>query len=151
MFVVLSSAFTLMLKIDQMNNELLYEQTVRIPIGRYLNEFTPRNSTVFLEPIGVIGYYSNRYIYDDAALISPIFLEINRLTYNALSVYKKIDLVKPDYLVLRDRDLNEFYTSTNLIKEYRIVKNFKDTVWAKNNSAYSMTIFERINKNNHTN
>jgi len=150
-FVILSSAFNLMLKIDQMNNELLYEQTVRIPIGRYLNEFTPRNSTVFLEPIGIIGYYSNRYIYDDAALISPIFLEINRLTYNALSVYKKIDLVKPDYLVLRDRDLNEFYTSTNLIKEYRIVKNFKDTVWVKNNLDYSMTIFERINKNNHTN
>lgn len=146
-FVILSSAFTLKLKIDQMNNELRYEETVRIPIGKYLNKYTPKSSTVFLEPIGVIGYYSNRYIYDDSALISPIFLEINRLAYNALSVYKKIELVKPDYLVLRNRDLDDFYTSTNLMKDYEMIKSFNDTVWFKENSPLSMTIFKRINKN----
>ncbi|MDT3696525.1 MAG: hypothetical protein ROY99_09030 [Ignavibacterium sp.] len=150
-FVILSSAFALKLKIEQMNFELSYEETVRIPIGKYLNKYTPISSTVFLEPIGVIGYYSNRYIYDDSALISPIFLEINRLTYNASSVYKKIELVKPDYLVLRNRDLEDFYTSTNLLKEYEKIKSFKDTVWFKENSPLSMTIFERIIKNNQAN
>jgi hypothetical protein len=150
-FIILFSILTLISKLNQMNREFQYEQSVRKPIGKYLNKSTPINSTVFLEPIGIIGYFSNRYIYDDAALISPIFLEINRLPYNASSVYKKINLVKPDYLVLRNKDLSEFYNSTNLIKDYKVVKNFQDSVMFSEKSSFSMTIFERIYKLKHAN
>ncbi|MFZ1520407.1 MAG: hypothetical protein WAU11_16640 [Ignavibacteriaceae bacterium] len=150
-FIILFSAINLISKLNQMNKEYKYEQTVRKPIGMFLNESTPINSTVFLEPIGIIGYYSNRYIYDDIALISPIFLKINRLPYNSISVYKKIDLVKPDYLVLRDKNISEFYSSTNLVKDYKIVKNFEDSVMISDKSSFSMTIFERIFKSSRDN
>jgi len=141
--VILFSSLTLKLKLNQMLKEFLYEQTVRKPIGNYLNAVTAVKSTIFLEPIGVIGYFANRYIYDDAALISPVFLEINRLPYNAISVYKKIDLVQPDYLALRDRDLEEFYNSTKLSEDYQLMKNFKDSIFGRDKLDLSMTIFKR--------
>lgn len=142
--IILFSAMALMLKLDQMKSELNYEEAVRKPIGNYLRNNTPQNSTVFLEPIGIIGYFSNRYIFDDAALISPLFLEINRLPYNAISVYKKIDLVKADYVILRDKYLDEFYSSTNLLKDYKLIKTFRDSTGLSEKLSQSMTIFERI-------
>lgn len=141
--ILMFSSLMLFLKLKQIYSEYQYEQSVRVPIGLFLNNHTPANSTVFLEPIGVIGYYSKRYIYDDAALVSPVFLEINRLPYNAESQYKKIDLVEPDYLVIRDRDLEEFYAKTDLTKDYKALKNFVYLPNPSDSSFLSMTIFER--------
>ena len=95
---------------------------------------------MFLEPIGVIGYFSERYIYDDAALISPVFLELNKLPNNAETIYKKIQLVRPDYLVIRNKYLEEFYSTTNLYEEYFALKRFD---YHKDPNFPSMTIFKR--------
>lgn len=142
--ILIFSSLMLVIKVKQIHFEWLYERNVRIPVGQYLNLHTPENSTVFLEPIGVIGYFSERYIYDDAALISPIFLEINRLPYNEVSRYKKIDLVKPDYLVLRDKFLSQFYEKTNLVNEYSPVKKIVNPANPQDSIFSSMTIFKRI-------
>jgi len=146
--VIFFSTLTLFLKIKQISKEREYELTIRSKIGMYLNENTPDNSTIFLEPIGVIGYYSERYIYDDAALISPEFLEINKLpsAYAAESRYKKIDLVTPDYLVLRDVYLNDFYLNTNLRKDYTEIKHFENQLTLSDTLFKAMTIFERNDK-----
>ena len=146
--VIFFSTLTLFLKIKQISKEREYELTIRSKIGMYLNENTPDNSTIFLEPIGVIGYYSERYIYDDAALISPEFLEINKLpsAYAAESRYKKIDLVTPDYLVLRDVYLNDFYLSTNLRKDYTEIKHFENQLTLSDTIFPAMTIFKRNDK-----
>jgi hypothetical protein len=143
--VIFFSSLTLYLKIIQIDEEFDYEQSVRKKAGKFLNENTPVNSTVFLEPIGVIGYFSDRYIYDDAALISPIFLEFNKLPYSAESVYKKIQFVKPDYIVLRDKYLDEFYSKTNLLNEYKSIKNFHYQAKEESSGFDDLTIFEKIN------
>jgi len=122
--ILFFSSIVLFLKVKQIKYEYSYEQGVRMKAGKYLKENTFKNSTIFLEPIGVIGYYSERYIYDDAALISPIFLEFNKLPYNAINRFKKIDLVKPDYLVLRRGEIDDFYSNSNLLKDYSFMQNF---------------------------
>jgi len=134
------SFFTLYLKINQLQIEYHYEQNVRVKVGKFLNETTPKNSTVYLEPIGIIGYFSNRYIYDDAALISPIFLDLNRLENTAQTRFKKIQLVEPDYLVLRNKYLDEFYTTTNLLQYYIAIKTFD---YYLDPVLPSLTVFQR--------
>jgi hypothetical protein len=146
--VIFFSTLTIFLKIKQISKEHEYEVTIRSRIGIFLNENTPDQSTVFLEPIGVIGYYSERYIYDDAALISPEFLKINKLpaAYSAALRYKKIDMVKPDYLVLRDEYLDDFYLNTNLTDDYTEIKHFENQLTLSDTVYKAMTIFQRNDK-----
>jgi hypothetical protein len=40
-------------------------------IGFWLNNNTPMDATILLEPLGYIGYYSDRILLDDAGLITP--------------------------------------------------------------------------------
>lgn len=134
------SFFTLYLKIIQLKTEYHYEQNVRVKVGKFLNESIPKNSTVYLEPIGIIGYFADRYIYDDAALISPIFLDLNRLENTAQTRFKKIQLVEPDYLVLRNKYLEEFYTTTDLLQDYIAIKTF---YYHLEPEFPSLTIFQR--------
>ncbi|MCK5033357.1 MAG: hypothetical protein KAS18_06975 [Calditrichia bacterium] len=134
------SFFTLYLKIIQLKTEYHYEQNVRIKVGKFLSENTPRNSTVFLEPIGIIGYFADRYIYDDAALISPIFLDLNRLPNTAQTRFQKIEFVKPDYLVLRNKYLDEFYTTTRLLNDYKAIQTFD---YHLDPEYPSLTIFQK--------
>lgn len=141
--ILIFSALTLYLKVIQMNDQYLYEQTVRIRVGKFLNENSPQNSSVFLEPIGIIGYYSSRYIFDDVALVSPIFLKLNKLPNTAATRFKKIQLVKPDYLVLRDRYLSEFYSTTDLIKQYEPIKKFEFTRVPEDPEYPNLTIFRK--------
>jgi len=141
--ILFFSSITLYQKIIQIKKEYLYEKIVRERIGRFINNNTPKNSSIFLEPIGVIGYYSDRYIYDDAALISPMFLEFNKLPYNAESRYKKIQFVRPDYLVLRNKYLKEFYLKTNLLEDYITIKNFDFYIDPNHPEFLAMTVFER--------
>ncbi len=140
MGVIFFSAITLSWKIIQISDEYDYELNVRIKIGEFINKNTPENARVFLEPIGVIGYFSERYIYDDAALISPVFLELNKLPNTAETIHKKIQLVRPDYLVIRNKYLEEFYSTTNLLEDYTSLKSFD---YHKDPDFPSMTIFER--------
>ncbi len=140
--VIFFSSITLYLKIKQIKQEFLYEQVVRKKIGNYFYEYSPKNSTIFLEPIGVIGYYSHRYIYDDAALISPQFLNLNRLPNIPETRYKKVQLVKPDYLVIRDKYLAEFYSKTALLSEYKPIKSFRFN-YKSTDDFPDITIFQK--------
>ena len=47
------------------------EDQLRIPIGRWLAANVKPHERVMLEPIGYIGYYSERRIIDDVGLVSP--------------------------------------------------------------------------------
>ena len=130
-------------KINQLNGELRYEKVVRIPVGKYLNAIAPENATIYLEPIGIIGYYSKRYIYDDAGLVSPSLIPFNKLNQNAKNVYLKIDFTKPDFLIIRNRDLNEFINTTMLLHQYE--KKWQINYY-KNSVNIGMSIFQRKSK-----
>src|SRR5690606_16469696 len=53
--LVASSFIMVYQKIIQLRHQYHYEQNIRVKIGKYLKHNTKENSTVFLEPIGIIG------------------------------------------------------------------------------------------------
>lgn len=82
-----------------------YEDQVRTPLGLWLKQNTPEGSFILLEPIGYIGYYSERRILDAVALISPQVLPYHQgdlyFPYNLPNVALALC---PDYCVFRYPD-----------------------------------------------
>lgn len=97
-----------------------------IPIGKWLNDNTPKNSRILLNDVGAVGFYANRYIIDVAALVNGN-LELNKKIMsmpveerkNASSVLKFIDA---DYVIQRDDDAS---TTLNTEKfQFILMKEF---------------------------
>ena len=77
-----------------------------IPAGYWLKNNTPPSSKILVNDVGAIGYYSERYIFDAAALINndP---EMNRKIINTplemrMNTHMLLDIVKADYVIERD-------------------------------------------------
>ena len=101
--------------------EQKFESSVRIPLGLFIKNHTPPDSRIYLEPIGIIGYYSQRYIYDDAGLISPQLIKFSRYGTDAAARYLKILYARPQYLIIRNRYLNEFYRLTSINTDFEMI------------------------------
>jgi len=76
-----------------------YERTQRRVIGDWLRENTPPNSTVLLEPLGYIGYYSQRHIMDLVGLVSPQVYHMRSQTPLEHVLGDIVCTTAPDYLV----------------------------------------------------
>lgn len=77
-----------------------------IPIGEWFNNNTPDNTRILVNDVGAIGYYSNRYIIDAAALINRD-LKLNREIMatqleKRKNPYNLLKYVKADYVIERD-------------------------------------------------
>jgi hypothetical protein len=66
-------------------------------IGLWLNQNTPPDSVVLLEPLGYIGYYADRKIIDEVGLISPGIVEMKRNRID--DVYQYATVYHVDYIV----------------------------------------------------
>lgn len=77
----------------------LVEKPVRRAIGRYLKSRTPPTATIGGEPLGFIGYYSDRTYYEWPGLTSR--RSVDFLTKHGASFYRVLGEFRPDYLVLR--------------------------------------------------
>ena len=80
-------------------------QELRGKVGRVINEITPPDARIALEPIGEIGFYADRYIVDLGGLINT---DIQKYIING---YQDIDRMwecltdyEADYLVTYDHD-----------------------------------------------
>jgi hypothetical protein len=94
----------------------------RAEIGRWLKPHLKPRETVFLEPVGYIGYFSNACIRDWPGLVSP---EIVRLRRNKVSFTSMIGAVKPDWAVLRHAEATACTKHDPFLrKEYFPVKVF---------------------------
>ena len=81
-----------------------------IPIGEWFNSSTPEDTRILVNDVGAIGYYSNRYIIDAAALINRD-LELNKeIMATPLEKRKKpynlLKFVNADYVIERDSSNN---------------------------------------------
>ena len=54
-----------------------YETGVGQATGQWIARCTPTDATVMLEPLGYVGYYSDRRIIDLGGLISPKFASLD--------------------------------------------------------------------------
>jgi hypothetical protein len=81
-----------------------YEANTRKAVGLFLAHQTPRGATVMLEPIGYIGFFSDRYVYDLGGLVSPSITRL-RQEFPRDWYTRAIFSFSPDYLVLRDFEI----------------------------------------------
>lgn len=76
-----------------------YENSVRRPAGEWLQAHTPPGASVYLEPLGYVGYYSRRYVLDASGRITPSFVRLNLVEQFGHCL--KIEGSHPDLVVLR--------------------------------------------------
>lgn len=77
-----------------------------IPIGNWLDVNTPENSRILVNDVGAIGYSTNRYIIDAAALINRN-LEMNKKIMSVPNLEKEyphlmLNFIETDYLIEKD-------------------------------------------------
>lgn len=77
-----------------------------IPIGKWFYENTPPDTKILVNDVGAIGYYSNRYIIDAAALINSD-LDVNKKIMSTplekrMNPNNLLEFVNADYVVERD-------------------------------------------------
>jgi len=76
------------------------EENLRIPLGLWLKANAAPTDRIFLEPIGYVGYYSERPVLDAVGLVSPSVLRF----YTPRTSAPWLDMVRyfhPEWCVLR--------------------------------------------------
>lgn len=108
----------------QMRHEQLYvENGVRRKIGEWLHQNATRNDTVFLEPLGYIGYFSQLRTHDIPGLSSPEVVAVVRT--GARRYADIIARLKPDWVVLRPAEAARAeFPATGVLRDYAFVKSW---------------------------
>lgn len=112
----------------QVNRHLLLQE-----IGVWINENTPEESTVLLEPLGYVGWYADRIMIDEVGLVTPAVVELHR---KGVPGHKYYQYFLSDYVIWTCGEGGE---SREKIKEhYTLTKTFnKNTlkscyeIWTK--------------------
>lgn len=102
----------------QMRIEQRYVETgVRRVIGEWLRQHASKGDTVFLEPLGYIGYFSQLKTYDFPGLSSPEVVAAIRS--GARRYADVIGRLKPTWVVLRPHELaRPEFASTRVLENY---------------------------------
>jgi hypothetical protein len=95
-------------------------------IGIWLYENTSPQAIIQLEPLGYIGYYSNRAIIDEVGLVTPRVTELKQERINP-DLY--FSVLQPDYLVIHCDDALRLQgqlgnQDAGLALQYQLVKTF---------------------------
>jgi hypothetical protein len=72
-------------------------------MGVWLNQNTPANATVLLEPLGYVGYYADRHMIDVVGLVTPQIIELKR--QGIQDELQFIQHLQPDYVVVHCDDV----------------------------------------------
>jgi hypothetical protein len=70
-------------------------------LGIWLRENSSPNSTVYLEPLGYVGYYSERIMLDDVGFVTPVIVPLKRA---GLDSFFLAHYLNPDYIALHCDD-----------------------------------------------
>ncbi len=92
-------------------------------LGIWLNRNSPPQATVLLEPLGYVGYYSNRTVIDEVGLVTPAVLSL-KLQQIGAEMYPSI--FHPDYIVLHCDDAVHMQETpeTGLSQDYVMAQEF---------------------------
>jgi len=97
------------------------ENTIRRPIGEYLRAQANPGDTVFLEPLGYIGYYSNLKTLDIPGLSSLESVAAVRAGNRSFS--SLVEVLRPDWVVARPQETVKL-TTMEFFKEYELVQTW---------------------------
>jgi hypothetical protein len=91
-------------------------------IGIWLKEHGKPSDTIFLEPVGYIGYFSDMKIADHPGLVNP---EVVRLRREGMETFGQIVLsLRPEWVVLRPNELPRVNSQAGFKERYALVKVF---------------------------
>lgn len=106
----------------------------RREIGLWLRDHVPDKATVYLEPLGYIGYFSQRKMLDWPGLVSPEVVaarkKIGHVPGYPWGDYlwaKGAEVLKPDWIVARPTEVDQMKASATLMRDYQLVKVFNVT------------------------
>ena len=99
-FTTMLFSTTLQMKVQQE----VVENGQRMKIGQWLKEHADPGDSVFLEPLGYIGYFSGLKMYDFPGLVSPETVRICKES-NSSDGSMLIEKLRPDWLVLREKEI----------------------------------------------
>lgn len=94
--------------------QALIETGQREQIGLWLRNQVQANDSVFLEPVGYIGYFSGARIRDWPGLVTP---QIVKLRHEGFGYAGVIDRIQPQWLVLRPYEIEMIYAADPGFKE----------------------------------
>jgi hypothetical protein len=102
------------------------ETNLRIPLGLWLREHMKPNETVMLEPIGYIGYFSQRHVLDVIGLVSPQVLPLWQKSDSAPMGTIAMRF-QPEWAVLRPGELQHILDAhrSDWERDYALVKTFR--------------------------
>jgi hypothetical protein len=78
------------------------QRAVTQAAGEWIAASSPPRATIFAEPIGVLGFYSRRYLWDTVGLVSPTITDYRRRFPESNRWYwEGLRDLRPDLVVLR--------------------------------------------------
>lgn len=89
----------------------------RARIGLWLKDHMKPHETLFLEPLGYIGYFSEAHTMDWPGLVSPRIVHFIRDQHRNLSLLIQPDF-QPDWVVLRPGELHGMLAGNSFFKEH---------------------------------
>jgi hypothetical protein len=148
-FTCLTALALLAVLVERAANKKVVEQydAMRRDIGSTLSRATPPNSSIMLETLGYIGYYSNRYVYDLMGLVSPGITEIRKHCPED-GYFRAIMTYRPDYLVLPAGEEPPYILSGDRVTFDQLYarKWTFPGVTVHGSTAPPMVVFERISR-----
>ncbi len=90
------------------HGEQVVEERVRIPLALWIKAHSKPTDVVMLEPIGYIGYYSERPILDVVGLISPRVLSFYK-PQNEAPMLEIARAFRPEWCVLRPGEIDRIH------------------------------------------
>jgi hypothetical protein len=79
--------------------EVAYERIIWQPLGQWIRENSTPDATVALESIGGVGWYSERYIWDEGGLVSTKTYMLNQETPGNINVLAILQTYHPDIYI----------------------------------------------------
>jgi hypothetical protein len=101
--------------------QFVIEDSNRKQIGLYLHDRVAPNETVMLECLGYIGYFSNAHMLEWPGLVSPQVTKILRQGVTRMDLF---DRLKPDWLVLRPREVETVKGDPRFFAQYAFDRTF---------------------------
>lgn len=100
-YICISLWFSLqMAQLKKDSQYFVYDSSLK-QMGIWLEKNTPTSSTIFLEPLGYVGFYANRHMIDEVGLVSPQVVALKNEGYSTFPLITSLD---PDYAVLHCDD-----------------------------------------------
>lgn len=94
----------------------------RMQIGLWLRDHVRPEETVFLEPIGYIGYFSQAHIVDWPGLVSPRVVELRR---QGVTLEKMPNELRPTWMLFRPHEIKKMVEDNpGVLNEYTPIKVF---------------------------